>query len=298
MKATIAQPFIKWAGGKRQLLNELEKYYPQTIERYIEPFVGGGAVLFDIIAKRNPKEIIINDACEPLIIAYKMICKKPNQVIDILSRLQKRYHYAKTMDELKGCKTNTKEYYNKIRNEYNFGNIDDITRAAYFIFLNRTCFNGLYRTNQNGQFNVPAGDQKRPIICDVKNIKAISKTLKPITIVSGDYKDCINKYLTPDAFVYLDPPYRPLTKTASFTAYTTYIWDDNKQMELAKTIEQIANCGAKFLLSNSDPHNNDPNDNFFDDLYKNFTIERICANRVISSKNKGRKKVTELLIHN
>ena len=109
MKAIIAQPFVKWAGGKRQLLNEFEKYYPQTIEKYIEPFVGGGAVLFDIIAKRNPKEIIINDACEPLIIAYKMICKKPNQVIDILSRLQKRYHYAKTMDELKGDKTNTKE---------------------------------------------------------------------------------------------------------------------------------------------------------------------------------------------
>ena len=307
----VAQPFVKWVGGKRQLLPEIRKHYPKAftepnaipkIDTYIEPFVGGGAVLFDILStcpKNNlPKRIVINDLNETLILTYKMIQKKVNDVIAILLKLEKQFYYAKNIDEYHNTKDNLKNYYNTIRDKYNHEALSDPEKAAYFIFLNRTCFNGLYRLNKNGEFNVPLGKQNRPTLCDTANLKAVSKALKGVTITNTDYKTCIATYLTPNSFIYIDPPYRPLNDTSNFTAYTAGKFTDDNQKELADTINDINAYGAQFLLSNSDPHNSDPNDNFFDDLYKDYTIERIMASRAINSNGAGRAKITELLIYN
>ena len=307
----VAQPFVKWVGGKRQLLPEIRKHYPKAftkpnaipkIDTYIEPFVGGGAVLFDILTtcpKNNlPKRIVINDLNETLILTYKMIQKKVNDVIAILLKLEKQFYYAKNIDEYHNTKDNLKNYYNTIRDKYNHEALSDSEKAAYFIFLNRTCFNGLYRLNKNGEFNVPLGKQNRPTLCDTANLKAVSKVLKGVTIINTDYKTCIATYLTPNSFIYIDPPYRPLNDTSNFTAYTAGKFTDDNQKELADTINDINAYGAQFLLSNSDPHNSDPNDNFFDDLYKDYTIERVMASRAINSNGAGRAKITELLIYN
>ena len=296
----VAQPFVKWVGGKRQLLPEIRKHYPKAftepnampkIDTYIEPFVGGGAVLFDILTtcpKNNlPKRIVINDLNETLILTYKMIQKKVNDVIAILLKLEKQFYYAKNIDEYHNTKDNLKNYYNTIRDKYNHEALSDPEKAAYFIFLNK-----------NGEFNVPLGKQNRPTLCDTANLKAVSKVLKGVTIINTDYKTCIATYLTPNSFIYIDPPYRPLNDTSNFTAYTAGKFTDDNQKELADTINDINAYGAQFLLSNSDPHNSDPNDNFFDDLYKDYTIERIMASRAINSNGAGRAKITELLIYN
>ena len=257
----VAQPFVKWVGGKRQLLPEIRKHYPKAftepnampkIDTYIEPFVGGGAVLFDILTtcpKNNlPKRIVINDLNETLILTYKMIQKKVNDVIAILLKLEKQFYYAKNIDEYHNTKDNLKNYYNTIRDKYNHEALSDPEKAAYFIFLNRTCFNGLYRLNKNGEFNVPLGKQNRPTLCDTANLKAVSKVLKGVTIINTDYKTCIATYLTPNSFIYIDPPYRPLNDTSNFTAYTAGKFTDDNQKELADTINDINAYGAQFLL--------------------------------------------------
>lgn len=288
------KPFIKWAGGKSQLLNEIRKKYPKKINRYCEPFVGGGAVLFDVLANFHPQEVLINDINPELINTYKQIQTNLNELISLLSDLQKQYWNANEVQR--------KEIYLKNRklfNEYknNSNNVINVEKAALFLFLNKTCFNGLYRVNSKGLFNVPIGSYKKPLICNSENLKLISSLLQNVQIYCGNYTNC-SKFIDNNTFVYIDPPYRPLTETASFTSYTSNKFNDDEQIALSDFINEITIKGAKVVASNSDPKNIDENDEFFDNLYSAYIISRISAKRNINSKSNGRDYISELLISN
>lgn len=289
-----AKPFVKWAGGKTQILGEIRKRYPSRIEKYCEPFVGGGAVLFDVLQKSRPKKILINDINQNLVNAYVQIKLNVDELCEKLNQLQNQY-LSKSDDERKSF------FYEK-RNEFNSLSSDSsqhekLEKTALFIFLNKTCFNGLYRVNKKGEFNVPFNNAKNPLICDEKNLRACSELLQNVEITCGDYKNCAD-FCDEKTFVYLDPPYRPLTKTAAFTSYSENDFGDKEQIELEKFVAEISEKGAKVLLSNSDPKNVNEKDEFFDELYKDFDIERITAARMINSNAKKRGAVSELLITN
>ena len=293
MQYITVSPFIKWAGGKSQLLNEIRKLYPKSVDRYCEPFVGGGAVLFDILKNFQPKEVLINDINSQLINTYIQIRDNMNYVIESLSKIQELYLHLDLEKR--------KEYYYKQRDRFNEGiaffNIQKSEMAVLFIFLNKTCFNGLYRVNKKGAFNVPMGAYKNPMICDEKNLRNVSHLLKNVQISCGDYKNCKN-FIDTDTFVYIDPPYRPLTATSSFTSYTKNEFGDKQQVELAKFVDCVSERGAKVVISNSDPKNINENDNFFDDIYSKHSITRIMAKRMINSKSNSRGAIKELLISN
>ncbi len=286
------KPFIKWAGGKSQLLNEIRTKYPQKIERYCEPFVGGGAVLLDILANFSPNEVIINDINVSLINTYQQVQTNVEALISQLSKMQSEFWKADS-ELRKTLYTDNREKFNSLIN-CNYNNLD---KAALFIFLNKTCFNGLYRVNRKGLFNVPIGSYKKPPICDAENLRYISKLLQNVEIKCGDYKDCTD-FIDANTFVYIDPPYRPLTVTASFTSYNENEFGDQQQIELGHFIDEITEKGAKVVASNSDPKNADDNDNFFDDLYAEYKIERVSAKRMINSKADSRGSISELLITN
>ena len=291
------KPFLKWAGGKGQLLKEIEKQYPfydNNIKKYVEPFVGGGAVFFDILNKYDLESIYISDTNDDLINAYRTIKYNSLELIELLKIMENEY--------LDKDKVQRKQYYLEKRQIFNDlkikkSNEFNILKASYLIFLNRTCFNGLYRVNSKGLFNVPMGSYKNPQICDEKNIIAISNKLKRVEIKCADFKDS-EDFIDENTFVYFDPPYRPITKTANFTAYTSNEFNDNNQIELANFVKIIDKKGAKFVLSNSDPKNTDEEDNFFDNLYSEFKIRRVDAKRMINSDSKKRGNVKELLISN
>ena len=297
---TYAKPFVKWAGGKGQLLDAFKQYYPPLlqkgyIKRYIEPFVGGGAVLFEILQKYNIEEAFIFDINEDLINAYIVIKNDLDMLVEYLTSLEQRY--------LKSKIDVRREIYYEIRDEYNLCthknkcNQMDVERAAQFIFLNHTCFNGLYRVNRAGFFNVPSGDYKNPTICDEKNLYTISTLLQRVHIFVGDFRESIN-YIEKGSFVYFDPPYRPLNSTSNFTSYSKFDFTDEDQIQLAHFFAEMSNTGALLMLSNSDPNNEDPEDTFFNELYERFYIHRIKAKRSINSKGQGRGLVGELLITN
>lgn len=193
-----------------------------------------------------------------------------------------------------------KNYYLQKRERFNFLKVNDneaIEKAALMIFLNKTCFNGLFRVNKKGLFNVPMGAYKNPLICDKENIYVVSEKLKNVNIVCEDYKKSVD-FIDEYTFVYIDPPYRPLTDTSNFTAYTTDLFNDEKQKELANFIHTIHQKGAKVLVSNSDPKNVNENDDFFDTIYKDYNIKRVEAARMINCNGKSRNKIKELLISN
>lgn len=294
---TSVKPFLKWAGGKGQLLNKIRKYYPfedENITKYAEPFVGGGAVLFDILNEYDLKEVYISDINAELINTYKVIRDDSEQLIELLEKYQGEYV---PLDKEK-----RKIYYYDKRDKFNElivgGNEDgNIKKAALMIFLNKMCFNGLYRVNKKGLFNVPVGAYKNPLICDEKNLISVSEKLQNVEIICGDYRDS-EKFIDKNTFVYFDPPYRPLTETASFTAYTKNVFDDNEQIKLANYVECINKKGAKVLVSNSDPKNSNGEDEFFDEIYSDFNIKRVSATRMINSKAEDRGKINELLISN
>ncbi len=291
------KPFLKWAGGKGQLLSEIEQYYPfknGTITKYAEPFVGGGAVLFDILSKFNLKEIYISDINAELINTYRMIRDDIDNLIDILKKMQADFVPADTEYR--------KEYYSKQRDRFNDLKVNgnesvNIEKAALMIFLNKTCFNGLFRVNKKGFFNVPMGSYKNPLICDEENLRATSELLQNVTIVCGDYKKAAD-FIDENTFVYFDPPYRPLTETASFTAYTENLFSDNEQIELAKFVDEMHRKGAKVVVSNSDPKNSNAEDDFFDNIYSTHKIRRVEATRMINCNSESRGKIKELLISN
>ncbi len=289
-----AKPFVKWAGGKTQLLSQIRRKYPERIEKYCEPFVGGGAVLFDILSTFNPKEVLINDINAELINTYHQIKTNSEPLISQLSELQQQYKELPEEDR-KALFLTKRERYNTLK--INGNKVENLEKAALFIFINKTCFNGLYRVNSKGLFNVPFNNAKNPLICDEENLRACSSVLQNVKMTTGDYSLC-KDFIDQDTFVYIDPPYRPLTQTAAFTSYSENDFSDTQQIELGKFIDEISETKATIVASNSDPKNVNTNDNFFDDLYSKFTIDRVFASRAINSNGGKRGKVSELLISN
>lgn len=293
MKYQTVKPFIKWAGGKSQLLSEIRKKYPDKIEKYCEPFVGGGAVLLDVLENFQPKEVLINDINAELTNLYTQIRDHVEYLIENLADLQGKY-WGMDLEERKAFYLEQRDCFNMGIQNKNFSKEE---MAYRFIFLNKTCFNGLYRVNKKGLFNVPIGSYKKPPICDADNLRHISKLLRNVQISCGDYSKTAD-FIDRNTFVYIDPPYRPLTSTASFTSYANAEFGDKEQIELGKFIDKISSNGAKVIASNSDPKNTDEQDNFFDEIYEKFVINRIKATRMINSKGSGRGSVSELLICN
>lgn len=296
MTDRIAKPFLKWAGGKTQLINDIEKALPNNISKdkftYIEPFVGSGAVLFWMLNNfPNLKKAVINDINKDLINTYKTIASKPKELISILQILQNEFHGLEGQDEVK------KEYYYSKRELYNKRNEEQSGQAALFIFLNRTCFNGLYRVNRKNEYNVPMGSYKRPTICDKENILAVSQALQNVEILCGDYEETLN-FADNNTLFYFDPPYKPLSETSSFNSYAKDEFNDAEQIRLRDFCHKLDALNHTWILSNSDVKGKDENDNFFDDLYSDFNIQRVDARRSINANSEKRGALKELLITN
>ena len=292
----MAKPFLKWAGGKTQLINDIERSLPQDLISskftYVEPFVGSGAVLFWML-NNYPKieKAVINDINEDLINVYRVIASKPKELISFLETLQTEFH------DLEADPDKKKEYYYQKREQYNTRRSENTSQAAMLIFLNRTCFNGLYRVNKNNQFNVPIGAYYRPTICDTANLLAVSETLQKVEILSGDFEETLNQN-SENTFFYFDPPYKPLSDTSSFNAYAKSEFNDAEQIRLRDFCKKLDSQGYKWMLSNSDVKGNHPEGDFFDSLYSDFEIERIRAKRLINSNATKRGELNELLISN
>lgn len=293
---TKAKPFLKWAGGKTQLLPTINARLPKSLCRqstvtYIEPFVGGGAMLFYMLQQyNNIKRAIINDINPHLINAYTVIRDKPFTLIDALADLQADYRALADYEE-------QKEFYLNKRSLFNSGMLSDIEDAAYMIFLNRTCFNGLYRENSKGGYNVPFGKYINPLICDDALIVADSQLLDNVEILLGDFSQT-ESYINGYTLVYCDPPYRPLDATSSFNSYVKESFDDNEQIRLRDFFALMSEKDCHVLLSNSDCKSKNKNDTFFDDIYRDFIIERVNAKRCINANGTKRGAITELLIRN
>lgn len=292
----MAKPFIKWAGGKTQLLTQFENILPHNLEEaehftYIEPFVGGGAMLFHMLQKyTNIGRVIINDINPNLITAYRVIRDTPERLITDLKMLQREFRQNSNEEA-------RKEYFLRIRKSYNEDTHNDVTNTAMFIFLNRTCFNGLYRVNSKGYFNVPFGKYTNPTICDEELLLEDSKILQNVEILCGDYT-LIERYVDNNTFIYFNPPYRPLSTTSSFTSYSKENFDDTEQTRLAHFFARLSRYGCKMMLSNSDCCAQNPNDTFFENLYGNFIIDKVHASRFVNAIPSKRGKLTEILVRN
>ena len=295
-----AKPFIKWVGGKGQLLPQLEKQLPDELYEedftYIEPFVGGGAMLFFMLQKfPNIKQVFINDINRNLTNAYKIIKQEPEGLVYRLKHIEQKYLNIKTENE-------RKDFYLEMRRRFNEENLSSLDKTALLIFLNRTCFNGLYRENAKGFFNVPFGRYVNPTICNEEVIYADSELLNryDVQILNGDFKDTTknidNAGLT---FFYFDPPYRPLSATSSFNSYVKEDFNDDSQRDLANFCRMLdGKENVRWMLSNSDCSAKNPADTFFEDIYKGFDIQRVYASRMVNAKASKRGKLTELLIRN
>jgi DNA adenine methylase len=274
-KENLPKPFIKWVGGKRQLLTEIQKRMPDDVNSYFEPFIGGGALMWSL-DKSKFKRIIINDYNSELANLYKVVKENPEQLLKNLRKHQ-----------------NTESYYYQIREmdrSPSYSRRKPITKASRFIYLNKTGFNGLYRVNSNGQNNVPFGRYENPCIVETDNIRACSNFLQNVEILNGDF-EIIRPMLDKNSFVYLDPPYAPLSATSSFTGYTDKGFDDDMQLRLKEFCDYINSVRAKFMLSNSSAP-------LIYDLYSKYKIDEVLANRAVNCKASGRGKVTELIIRN
>ncbi len=291
----IAKPFLKWAGGKGQLLGKFVPMFPSelisgNIDTYIEPFVGGGAVLFHVLQNYNVKRAYINDINRELINCYECIRINVSSVIKSLNLLQEEYLNSNKREE----------YFYKVRNRYNeikLNGKEDYDKCADFIFLNKTCFNGLYRVNKQGAFNVPHGKYKNPLICDEDNLQLCSNLLQKVEIHCGDYSN-VAKKASGRTFIYFDPPYRPLIENNGFVSYDKGGFDDEKQKELSIIYDKLDKSNCLLMLSNSDPKNINEDDNFFDDMYKGFNIERVFARRMINCQASKRGDITEIVVTN
>lgn len=295
-------PVLKWAGGKTQLLPQLKARYPSALKEnkittYIEPFVGGGSVFFDIISNFKIKRAYLFDINPELIILYKVIQKDVGSLIDGLSTLAAEYS-TKNSEEKKVFYYSCREKYNCFDKKVDTSHYRKkwVTRAALTVFLNRTCFNGLYRVNKKGAFNVPMGRYKNPKILDVDNLKAVNQVFQLAHIQQADFSEAL-KYADCNTFIYYDPPYRPISKTASFNYYNSSEFNDKEQQRLRDIFKIASDRGVLQMLSNSDPSNY-VEDSFFDDLYREFKIKRILASRAINSQGNKRGVIKELLITN
>ncbi len=287
------RPFLKWPGGKTQLLPELIRRLPPAlisgkIKTYCEPFIGSGALLWHLLANYQFNEIYIGDLQPDLVLTYQMVQQHPAALVAHLNELAAAYQAA-------ACQQ--KFYYAK-REQFNASDTQNpIYRAALVIFLNKTCFNGLFRFNKRGQFNTPYGKYKQPTLAIAENLYAASRALEKVYIRQGDF-EWVLQQADNQTFVYFDPPYRPVSKTATFTAYAAGGFDDTQQIRLAKTADLLDKVGAYWMLSNSDPTYLNPTDRFFHDLYAKFDIQQVWAHRMINSVGEKRGKIPELLITN
>jgi DNA adenine methylase len=275
-----AKPFLKWAGGKSQLINDIEKALPKEFLTqkftYIEPFVGSGAILFWILNNfPNVEKAVINDINADLTNTYKIIASIPKDLITVLQQFQEEYHAIDLQTEIK------RAYYTDKRTLFNTRSTDLVTQAALFIFLNRTCFNGLFRVNKGNGFNVPIGSYKKPMICDKENLLAVSEVLQRVEILTGDYQETL-QHAERLALFYFDPPYKPLSNTSSFNSYAKDEFGDQEQLRLRDFCKTLDTLDHKWILSNSDVNGKDMSDTFFDDIYNAFTINRVLARRSIN----------------
>lgn len=290
-----AKPFVKWVGGKSQLLDSLKMALPSDFAlldnvTYIEPFAGGGAMLFWMLQQfPNISKAVINDINPDLTSAYQVVKNYPKELVDLLKCIENEYL---AFDE-----ETRKQYFLEKRNRYNQKNLNPVENTALLIFLNRTCFNGLYRVNSKGNFNVPFGRYANPRICDEQTIFADSRLLQKVEILTGDFEETL-KYAGQNSFFYFDPPYKPLNKTSGFKSYAKEDFGDKEQTRLADFCKKIDLLGHSFILSNSDVKGHNPDDHFFDEMYRQFNIKRVYASRMVNSAAGKRGKLTELLITN
>ncbi len=299
-----AKPFLKWAGGKSQLLAQFETHFPPAlaagqISRYIEPFLGGGAVFLAVAQRYAFDHAYLTDINPELVLAYRVVQRDPEALIAQLAQHQRVYDAS---DEAA-----RRRYYYTVRAAYNaqratirYDHYDEawISRTARMIFLNKTCYNGLFRVNAKGEFNVPFGRYKHPAICDPDNLRRVSALLQRAELQHAPFTAC-EQWVTPETFVYFDPPYRPISPTSSFTSYSSDRFDDNAQMALARFFAHLDRTyGASLMLSNSDPTPINPADDFFQRIYAGYTIRQVWASRMINAHAGKRGKIAELLITN
>ncbi len=295
-----ARPFLKWAGGKGQLLDKFQGLYPnqlkqKKIKTFYEPFLGSGAVFFDVAQRYDIEAAYLYDINHELVLTYKAIQKDVAKLLDFL------FQYHKDYTRL--GKKHRQEFFYDQRTNYNLHrfNTDNaeqwFPRAAQLIFLNKTCFNGLYRVNSKGEFNSPPGDYDNPTICDEQNLLAVHQVLQMAEIKNADFKE-IATDLKAMSFVYFDPPYRPISKTSGFKAYSKQAFADKEQIQLAELFRQLDKKGTLVMLSNSDPKNHDPSDNFFDDIYRGYHITRVPARRMINADPTKRGTINEIVVTN
>lgn len=290
-----AKPFIKWVGGKGQLLEQLDELLPVNFAQwedatYIEPFVGGGAMLFHLLQTYpNISRAVINDINPKLTTCYRVIRDNPRELIDRLKETEDYYKGLKTEE----CR---KDFYLQQRKAFN-GSLPEVEQAAAFIFLNRTCFNGLYRENRKGEYNVPFGRYANPQICNEELILADSKVLQRVEILTGEFEETF-AHAQGRTLFYFDPPYRPLSDTSSFNDYTKQAFNDEAQIRLKNFCDRVSAEGFSFMLSNSDCLGKNGEDRFFDDLYQDYCIERVWAKRSVNAIASKRGKLTEILVHN
>lgn len=273
-KNNLVVPFVKWVGGKRQLLNDIKPFIPARITTYYEPFVGGGAVFFHL----QPSRAIINDSNAELINLYQVIKNHPEELINDL-----------------GTHLNEADYFYQIRGldrGDDYSRLNDIQKASRIIYLNKTCYNGLFRVNNSGEFNTPFGRYKNPNIINDVTIRAVSEYLNDnsITLLSGDYETALCG-IGRNAFVYFDPPYDPVSDSASFTGYTKSGFNREEQIRLKSVCDRLHRQGVRFLLSNSSTA-------FVEDLYHDYQIIRVKAKRSINADAGGRGEINEVLIRN
>lgn len=293
---TKAKPFIKWVGGKSRLIEQLEALLPADFaERenvtYIEPFVGGGAMLFYMLqAYPNIKSAVINDINPDLTLCYQVVRDNPTELIKSLIEIQGVYYALQTEEK-------RKDFFLQQRDRFNTKSLDSIENTTLFFFLNRTCFNGLYRVNKAGKFNVPFGKYSTPTICDTSTIYADSKLLQKVEIMTGDFEQTFQK-VHENTFFYFDPPYRPISNTSSFNDYAKEDFNDNAQIRLKLFCDKLNEYGIDFMLSNSDCLGKDGKDRFFDDLFIDYRIERVWASRNINAIASKRGKLTEIVVNN
>lgn len=291
-----AKPFIKWVGGKSQLIEQLDAQLPNDFGNwenvtYIEPFVGGGAMLFYMLQRYpNIQRAVINDINSDLVCCYQTVRDQVEVLIESLRNYEQLYLALQTED-------NRKDFYMAARSRYNEKNLDSIENTTLFFFLNRTCFNGLYRVNKSGFFNVPFGKYANPTICDPDTLRMDSELLQRVEIVNGDFEETF-QYAQGNTLFYFDPPYRPLSDTSSFNDYTKEAFNDNAQIRLKEYCDRIHAAGYQFMLSNSDCKGKNEEDNFFDVLYEAYQIERVWASRNINAIASKRGKLTEILVRN
>lgn len=302
-RSVVPKPFLKWAGGKTQLIKQISQFLPPelnngSIRKYVEPFIGGGALFFWLAHNYQIKELFISDINTDLVLAYKTVQYNVDYLIERLLDIETKYLLLNPNQR--------SEYFYQVRNKFNSGrnrisilkyNEEWLERTAQIIFLNKTCFNGLFRVNSKGDFNVPIGKYKKPSLCDPDSLKAVAKILQRTEIVQGDFSKC-EKFIDNKTFVYFDPPYRPISHTSNFTSYSHQIFDDSEQLRLHKFFHKLAKKNAFLLMSNSDPKNHDIDDNFFEKIYTDYRIEKVKASRFINSKSSKRSPINELLIMN